>query len=152
MLDWLQEEEIDFEAMSEAISSLEKLNITKEKLAQNLSSLDAKLTSVKGGKKTFKSFFNIKTRDEEIKELETEKLNGDKTLSDMESVIKVVTFNMESYIEYFKVEKLAAYYKNLKEFAELQKSNSGRINDIWETVAQDKNIRLLMSENSNYTE
>ena len=152
MYDWLQEEEIDFEAMTEAISSLERLNISKEKLAQNLSSLDAKLTSIKGGKKTFKSFFNIKTQNEEIKELETEKLNSEKTLNDMQCVINVVTFNMESYIEYFKVEKLAAYYKNLKEFAELQKSNSERINDIWQTVSHDKNIKMLLGENSDHAE
>lgn len=53
---------------------------------------------------------------------------------------------MDSYIEYFKVEKLAGYYQALKILAELQKLNSTRINEMWSSVSQDKNIEKLMKE------
>src|SRR4051812_48147971 len=40
MFDWLQEEEIDVEAMIEAIASLSTLYETQEKLIQKISNLD----------------------------------------------------------------------------------------------------------------
>jgi hypothetical protein len=146
MYDWLQEEEIDFEAMLEAIATLENLNQNKEKLIQHIAQLEMRINNLKAGKKSFKSFFNFKSPAEELTIVETEKITSDKTLGDMENVIKLAIFNMDNYIEYFKVEKLAGYYKNLNTFAELQKSNSYKINDIWETVAQDKNVKKLMND------
>lgn len=146
MYDWLCEEEIDFEAMSEAITSLEGLYQNKEKLTQHIIQLEARLNNIKAGKKSFKSFFNFKTPNEELNAVESEKSNADKTLSDLEGVIKLATFNLENFIEFFKVEKLAAYYKNLKTFAEMQRSNSSKIDDVWQTVALDKNIEMLMND------
>jgi hypothetical protein len=152
MYDWLQEEEIDFEAMLEAIASLENMWQNKERLMQHISQLEVKINNLKAGKKTFKSFFNFKSPAEELTIVEAEKATSDKTLADMENVIKLATFNMDNYIEYFKVEKLAGYYKNLNTFAEMQKSNSDKINHVWDSVAHDKNVKKLMNEDHSEAE
>jgi len=152
MYDWLQEEEIDFEAMLEAIASLENLWQNKERLMQHISQLEVKINNLKAGKKSFKSLFNFKSPAEELQIVEAEKGTSDKTLTDMENVIKLATFNIDNYIEYFKVEKLAGYYKNLNTFAELQKSNSDKINHVWDTVAHDKNVKKLMNEDHSEAE
>jgi hypothetical protein len=146
MYDWLLEEEIDMEAMIEAITSLNGLYENQEKLNQKLISLDNSLKNLKSGKKNLKAFFTLKSSTEEATAVESEKRNVEKNLNDLSSVIKIATYNMDSYIEYFKVEKLAGYYKNLKSFAELQKTNSTRINDLWNCVGEDKNIQKLLNK------
>ena len=148
MYDWLMEEEIDIEAMIEAISSLQILYESQEKMTQKIFNLDTDLKSTKTGKKSLKSFFSFKTKSEEVTIIETEKVNMEKTLVDLDGVIKLATYNMDSYIEYFKVEKLAGYYQNLKVFAELQKSNSVKVNDLWQSVALDKNVKKLVAKDN----
>ena len=146
MHDWLQEEEIDVEAMIEAIASLQNLYENSEKLSQKINSLETDLKALKSGRKSIKSMFSFKSKDEDLKIIEGEKMNFEKSLQDLEGVVKLATYNIDSYIEYFKVEKLAGYYHNLKLFAELQKANSLKINELWECVGQDKNVRALDSE------
>lgn len=146
MHDWLQEEEIDVEAMIEAIASLLNLYENSEKLSQKINTLETDLKALKSGRKSIKSMFSFKSKDEDLKIIEGEKMNIEKSLQDLEGVVKLATYNIDSYIEYFKVEKLAGYYHNLKLFADLQKANSSKINELWECVGQDKNVRALDSE------
>ena len=145
MNDWLQEEEIDIEAMIEAIASLQNLNETYERLSLRITGLDNDLKNLKSGRKSIKSMFSFKSKTEEVTAVETDKSNSEKSLQDLEGVVKLATYNMDSYIEYFKVEKLAGYYHNLKVFAELQKTNSLKINEMWECVSHDKNVQKLDS-------
>lgn len=146
MFDWLREEEIDIEAMVEAISSLHLLYENQEKLGAKVLSLDQNIKNIKTGKKSLKSIFSFKSPNEECNALENEKHNCEKAYQDLEMTNKLATYNMDSYIEYFKVEKLAGYYQNLKIFADLQKLNSIKINDLWQTVGSDKNIQKLISK------
>ena len=146
MYDWLKEEEIDLEAMIEAISHLQVLNETSDKLKQKIIGIVGDVNTLKAGKTSLKSMFSFKSKADDISKLETEKVNCEKTLNDLEGIIKMATYNMDSYIEYFKVEKLAGYYHNLKLFAEMQKTNSTRINELWQTVSLDKNIQKLISK------
>ena len=149
MLDWLQEEEIDIEAMIEAIASLQNLYDNFDKLSQRIINLDTEINNLKTGKKSIKSIFSFKSKNDELVGLENDKGNSEKNLADLDGVVKLATYNMESYIEYFKVEKLAGYYNNLKIFADLQKTNSSKINEMWKCVSQDKNVQKLVSKNNN---
>lgn len=69
-----------------------------------------------------------------------------KNLKDMENLTKLSTYNMENYIEFFKVEKLAGYYNALNNLADIQKKNSDKISDLWMSVADDRNVKKLINE------
>ncbi len=148
MFDWLQEEEIDIEAMIEAIAGLQNLYESKDKLIAKLEKIGQEKKNLKEGRKSIKSFFSFKSKNEEMTEIEDLKTKSEKLLADLEGIIKLATYNMDSYIEYFKVEKLAGYYQNLKTFAELQKNNSLKINEVWQTVGLDKNVKKIISKNN----
>ena len=47
---------------------------------------------------------------------------------------------MECFLEYFKNDKLSDYYKHLKVFSSFQKQNDQVLNELWDTVTQDKNM------------
>jgi hypothetical protein len=147
MYEWLQEEEIDVEAMIEAITSLNTLNDNYTKLTQKIATMKEDVTKLKSGRSSIKSMFSFKSKADDILNIENNIFNSEKTLVDLEGVIKLATYNMDSYVEYFKVEKLAGYYQHLKIFADLQRNNSMKVNDLWQTVGLDKNVQKLMAEN-----
>ena len=67
----------------------------------------------------------------------------------MDLLTRLTTFNMESYINTFKREKLAGYYQALNNFADLQSKNSMKINKLWTCVANDKNLQKEINESNN---
>ena len=70
--DWLDEEQVDIEAMLEAMASLKGLETTKTKLNQKLETLTSDIENFKSsGKKTFTMMF--KNSDNAITEMEKEK-------------------------------------------------------------------------------
>jgi hypothetical protein len=144
LFDWLEEEEVDIDAMIQAISGLQNLFEAKEKLIIKLQKMTLDLKGLKDGRKSIKSFFSFKSKNEESIELENQKSQTEKNLDDLENIISISAYNLDSYIEYFKVEKLACYYQNLKIFAELQKNNSLKINELWQTVGLDENVKKLI--------
>ena len=155
LLDWVKEEEIDIEAMNEAIVSLNLLFENKEKINQKFLTNEKDLNDMNCGRKSFKTMFGIKSTKSEIEKFKAIKetvinLNFfyfkfifqlEKNLSEYEIITKLTTFNMESYINNFKGEKLAGYYKALNSFADLQNRNSIKINNLWTSVANDKNLK-----------
>ncbi len=145
MNDWLLQEEVDIEAMIEAISSLNNLFETEKKMAQKLTALDSNLNNLKSGRKSFKNLFSLKSSTEEANSVSIEKSNIEKSHREINQIIKISVCNMESTIKLFRIEKLSNYYKNLKLFSELQKSNSAKIESLWDSVAEDKNIQKLMN-------
>lgn len=138
--DWVQEEEIELEAMIEAVESLNNLEELKFKLGSKIKSLTETLVDMRAGKKTMKSIFSFKSKEEDINQVEREKCTAEKSLTDMEEIIKIASLNMEEYIGSFKFEKLSAYYKSLKYFSQLSMINASEVNELWDTVSHDKNI------------
>jgi predicted nucleic acid-binding Zn-ribbon protein len=130
-----------------AINSLENLNEKRDKITHRISELNTNITNLIAGKsKSIKTFLKIKTKEEELSAMEKEKDTLERNRSDLNTIIKLATYNMENYIEFFKVEKLAGYYQSLTQVAEIQKNNSINITDFWGTVRNDKNIQKLMNE------
>lgn len=64
----------------------------------------------------------------------------------MTLLTRLATYNLETYIDFFKVEKLAGYYQALNNLADIQKKNANKISDLWGSVGEDKNIRKLINE------
>jgi hypothetical protein len=130
-----------------AIQSLQGLNDQRDKVVHRITDLNTQINNITTGKsRTLKTLLGLKTRQDEIASLEREKEQLEHNRNDLTCIIKLATFNMESYIEYFKVEKLAGYYQSLNQVAEIQKSNTENINSFWGTVRNDKNIQKLMNE------
>jgi len=66
LLDWLQEEEIDVEAINESISSLNSLYESKEKLNQKFLANEKDLNDLNAGKSSLKTMFGLKSKKSEL--------------------------------------------------------------------------------------
>ena len=135
--------------MIEALNSLNDLNENYEKLTSKVGSVDGELKTLKSGKSSLKSMFSFKSKEEDINNYEKEKTTLESQITDLSQVIKIASYNMEYYIEYFKVEKLAEYYRHLREFAENHTKNNTYLKSLWENVMKDKNLQKVKDrENS----
>jgi hypothetical protein len=133
--------------MISSIHSLLGLYDQRDKINSRISDLDKDLRDIASGKTNIKSLFSFKSKKEDVNNIESTKSSLERNLADLEQIIKLATYNMESYMEYFMVEKLAGYYDSLRKLAYIQKSNSGCINDLWKSVSCYKNIEKLINNN-----
>ena len=125
--------------MLEALSGFDNMVNTYEKLTQKSDSLDQDIKNLQFGQGGgFTSLF--KNKEKALNELQTSKKKTEEDIAILHNIIKLTAFNMECYLEYFKSDKLADYYKHLKIFATLQKQNDQVLNELWDTVAKDKNM------------
>ena len=138
LYEWLEDEEIEIEAMLEALVGFDNMVATYEKLTQKSDTIDQNLKNIQFGQKDFASFF--KNKEKAQAELEASKKKTEEDIGTLHNIIKLAAFNMECFLEYFKNDKLSDYYKHLKVFSTLQKQNDLVLNELWDTVAQDKNM------------
>lgn len=75
LLDWVNEEEIDIEAMNEAIISLGGLFENKEKINNKFQANEKDLNDLNCGRKSFKTIFGIKSVKSEIEKFKGIKAN-----------------------------------------------------------------------------
>ena len=130
---WLEEETLDVEAMQIAISQINKLLETEEKLKEKLMGLEEDIKKGQAGQVNFfKSIF--KKKEDIIAETEKEKELTDQKIKDLEVIIKIVGDNMENQIEVFKNDKTQNYYKYLKMFAILQRESNKVTRELWTLV------------------
>ena len=138
--------------MNEAINSLNHLYDLKDKTYQKFKSNEKDLNDMNSGKKNFKTMLGIKSKKAEIEKFSQNKYNViffiiiklEKSMGELELLTKIATYNLEDYLNFFKVEKLAGYYQSLNSLADIQKNNSNKINDLWNCVSNDKNIQKIL--------
>lgn len=139
LFEWLEEEDIEIEAMLEALSGFDNMVTTYDKLTQKSDSLEQEIKNLQLGQGGgFTSLF--KNKDKVLSELQASKKKTEEDIQTLHNIIKLTAFNMESCLETFKSDKLNEYYRHLKIFATLQKQNDLILNELWETVGKDKNI------------
>ena len=130
---WLEEEELDVEAMLIAIRQISQLLEEEEKLKEKLISLEEEIKKGQAGQVSFfKGLF--KKKEDIIAETEKEKEITDQKIKDLEVIIKIVGDNMENQIEVFKNDKTQNYYKYLKMFAILQRESNKVVRELWTLV------------------
>ena len=130
---WLEEEELDVEAMLIAIRQINQLLEEEEKLKEKLISLEEEIKKGQAGQVSFfKGLF--KKKEDIIAETEKEKEITDQKIKDLEVIIKIVGDNMENQIEVFKNDKTQNYYKYLKMFAILQRESNKVVRELWTLV------------------
>jgi len=143
--------------MNESITSLNILYENKEKLNQKFLSNEKDLNDLNSGKNSIKTMFGLKSKKSEFEKFSSNKANViylilnfkiklEKNLNDITMITRLATYNLENFIDFFKVEKLAGYYQALNNLADIQKKNSTKISDLWSSVGDDKNIKKLMNE------
>lgn len=130
---WIEENILDVEAMIEALNSLQTLTDQCEKLKKRISTLQNDITSLEIGKQNFVAKL-FKKKEDQKEQLEKEKAETEEKKDCMVSIIKIAVFNMESYMEVFKQEKINEYYKTLKNFSLYQKDNGKVLKNLWTEI------------------
>ena len=138
---WLEDDILDFEAMVGTLESLFNLYDTYDKLCENLENIENELKSIESGFSTLKFIYIFKSRETDIKELNENKNITIENKNNIEQIIKYSSFHLEKYLEKFKIKKLKRYNKHLTMFSEEQKMNNDTLNDLWECVSKDKNLK-----------
>jgi hypothetical protein len=139
LLEWIEEEELDIEAILETIEDLNYLNRQYEKLYKQKEDNELDIKSVKITY-SIKSIFSFKTQDEEKKQLDEKGKNIDNELKEYLDLVKICYFIMEKFIPEFKELKINSYYKILKNFSISLKMNNTIFNDFLNCIEKDKNL------------
>ena len=132
---WIEEEELDVDAMITVINSLIKLQDTLDKFIQRNSAIDVEQKKAEAGQTGFlKSIF--KKKDEIINDLSKEKETVEDNIKNLTEIIRISTFSLENKMNIFKEEKISNYFKNLKIFVLLQRKNDKNISGLWSKVKE----------------
>jgi hypothetical protein len=151
--EWVEGEILDVNALLEALNGINNLNIALEKLTNKITSIENDIKKMQYNQKNLnflKTFF--KKKEDIISDLEKDKIKCEEDVTNLSALIKIVTFNMEGFIETYKAEKVDDYYRNLKLFIIYQKENNRVMQELWSEVKtilnSNKNINNL-EENFN---
>ena len=115
LVDWIESEEMDLEAMLETLDGLTGLNTTMEKLQQKIDNIDRDL---KNGTYEKKGFMKIFSSEKNSKEgLENQKQKCEEDIEALKMILKIAHCNMECQFGHFKEEKVKMHHKSIKLFA-----------------------------------
>ena len=138
LVDWIESEEMDLEAMLETLDGLTGLNTTMEKLQQKIDNIDRDL---KNGTYEKKGFMKIFSSEKNSKEgLENQKQKCEEDIEALKMILKIAHCNMECEFGHFKEEKVKMYHKNIKLFAITQKGNNKFLEDLWKDIKTNLNL------------
>lgn len=143
--EWIEEEELDYGAMLQAMETFYALNDKYDKTGQRSDQLDNEIKILQAGGKSVKGMFSFKSKDAGLADLEKEKKEAEENIAYIHLILKISCFTMESQIETFKMEKMKKYYEHLKLFADMHMENNELLRELWDCVAQNKNLKEIMS-------
>ena len=138
LVDWIESEEMDLEAMLETLDGLTGLNTTMEKLQQKIDNIDRDL---KNGTYEKKGFMKIFSSEKNSKEgLENQKQKCEEDIEALKMILKIAQCNMDCEFGHFKEEKVKMYHKNIKLFAITQRGNTKFLEDLWKDIKTNLNL------------
>ena len=138
LVDWIESEEMDLEAMLETLDGLTGLNTTMEKLQQKIDNIEKKK---KNGTYEKKGFMKIFSSEKNSKEgLENQKQKCEEDIEALKMILKIAHCNMECEFGHFKEEKVKMYHKNIKLFAITQRGNNKFLEDLWKDIKTNLNL------------
>ena len=118
-----------------------------EKNSNKIESIEnEKKNLINGGKGGIKSFFSFKSKEDNINNLEKEKLKIEEINENIHIIMKIATFKMENEIEKYKNEKIKLYYMKIKQFVITQKKNNNYLDILWNIIKDDQNIKKYLFE------
>lgn len=132
LVDWIESEEMDLEAMLETLDGLTGLNTTMEKLQQKIDNIDRDLKNGTYEKKGFMKLFSSEKNSKEG--LESQKQKCEEDIEALKMILKIAHCNMECQFGHFKEEKVKMYHKSIKLFAITQRGNNKFLEDLWKDI------------------
>ena len=132
MKDWLEEEELDIDAMLEALLSLDELQKKFETCCDKDEKVSKNIQNIQFGRNKVMQLFRKSENN-----LEEQKKNNEKDIAILYQIIKLASFNMECYLKNFKEDKIKDYYKTLKTFILDSNTNIHQNKELWDTISKE---------------
>ena len=127
MKEWLEEEELDIEAMSEALLSLFDLIKKFEGCCDKDEEVSKNIQKIQFGHNRVKQLLFGRSENG----LEEKKKIHEKDIAILYQIIKLASFQMECYLSTFKQDKIKEYYQTLKTFITDSHKNLEDNNKLW---------------------
>lgn len=140
LVDWINEEDVDLEAMIESIKGLVELSEKKKKLVEKKESLEKDIMKLHEGKSSFSAIITFKNKKEDLSEKESLKSKTEIDIKSIDLILTMTSSLMLKTIETFKKEKLNNYHTNLRILADLQVNNVDLIGSLWRSVTENPNL------------
>lgn len=140
LVDWINEEDVDLEAMIESIKGLVDLSEKKKKLVEKKESLEKDIMKLHEGKSSFSAIITFKNKKEDLSEKESLKSKTEIDIKSIDLILTMTSSLMLKTIETFKKEKLNNYHTNLRILADLQVNNVDLIGSLWRSVSENPNL------------
>ena len=139
----LLEDYLNAISIKEGIESINNLQEEYDKLAKTFTDKNTEIIDLQAGKNLLKTLFSFKNRETSINDAVAEKDKIEKNLNNLNQIIKISIFNMQSEISNFKFVSIDNYYNELKEIENDLENNLNIENHLWENIIQDNNIKQL---------
>lgn len=125
--------------MIELINSIKQLIGKFDDLKSKIESLSSDVSNLQQGKKTIKSVFSIKKKEDFLKEEEETLIKLQAEYNALEIILKIVAAMFDLRLKTFKKERTISYYNALSSFDNKQKINMELIGDLWNGVIDSIN-------------
>ena len=139
----LLEDYLNAISIKEGIESINNLQEEYDKLAKTFTDKNTEIIDLQAGKNILKTLFSFKNRETSINDAVAEKDKIEKNLNNLNQIIKISIFNMQSEISNFKFVSIDNYYNELKEIENDLENNLNIENNLWDNIIQDNNIKQL---------
>lgn len=139
----LLEDYLNTISIKEGIESINNLQEEYDKLAKTFTDKNTEIIDLQAGKNLLKTLFSFKSRETSINDAVAEKDKIEKNLNNLNQIIKISIFNMQSEISNFKFVSIDNYYNELKEIENDLENNLNIENNLWDNIIQDNNIKQL---------
>ncbi len=139
----LLEDYLNAISIKEGIESINNLQEEYDKLAKTFTDKNTEIIDLQAGKNLLKTLFSFKNRETSINDAVAEKDKIEKNLNNLNQIIKISIFNMQSEISNFKFVSIDNYYNELKEIENDLENNLNIENNLWDNIIQDNNIKQL---------
>jgi hypothetical protein len=117
-------EELDTQALVEALDSLQDIYDKYEEHLTRLSEIEIKIQNHANNKWKFLSYLTLRTPQMELNDLKDEKTLIEYELESMRIIIRFSLLNLDQLIEIFKNDRLEEYYKELQEISQINIANA----------------------------
>ena len=138
MKEWLEEEELDIEAMSEALLSLFDLIKKFEGCCDKDEEVSKNIQMIQFGHNRVKQLLFGRSENG----LEEKKKIHEKDIAILYQIIKLASFQMECYLSTFKQDKIKEYYQTLKTFITDSHKNLEDNNKLWNNISLEVEAKV----------